>query len=69
MVYDNRVGMSDAEAQRCFEMFARGDDVGRIPEGMGIGLYSVKRIAQQLNAQTRLVSRLNVGTAIGVSLA
>jgi signal transduction histidine kinase len=69
MVYDNGVGMSDAEAQRCFEMFARGDDVGRIPEGMGIGLYSVKRIAQQLNAQTRLVSRLNVGTAIGVSLA
>lgn len=68
MVYDNGIGMTDEQAARCFDAFSREGDTGRIPEGMGLGLYSVKRIANQLNAKVRLISQPDKGTAIGVSL-
>jgi signal transduction histidine kinase len=68
MVYDNGIGMTDAQAAASFEAFARFGDTARVPEGMGIGLYSVKRIAQQLGLPTRLKSRLGKGTSIGLGL-
>jgi len=68
MVYDNGIGMSEEDAARCFEIFSRVGDLSRIPEGMGLGLYSVKRIATQLEVSTRLARKWGVGTAIGVSL-
>jgi signal transduction histidine kinase len=66
MVYDNGIGMSTEQATHCFDIFSRVGDVSRVPEGMG--LYSVKRAANQLNTETRLVSQLDRGTAIGISL-
>ncbi len=68
MVYDNGIGMTDEQTARCFDVFTREGDTERIPEGMGLGLYSVKRIANQLNARVRLISQPDKGTAIGVSL-
>jgi signal transduction histidine kinase len=68
MVYDNGIGMTDAQAAASFEAFARFGDTTRVPEGMGIGLYSVKRIAQLLGLPTRLKSRLGKGTSIGLGL-
>ena len=41
----------------------------RVPEGMGIGLYSVKRMATLLGQSTTLASVPGKGTAVGVSLA
>ncbi len=68
MVYDNGVGMTPEQTAICFDAFVRVGDISRVPEGMGLGLYSVKRMANQLQAQTYLTSKLGVGTAIGVSL-
>jgi signal transduction histidine kinase len=68
MVYDNGIGMSPEHAEKCFDIFSRLGDVNRVPEGLGLGLYSVKRAANQLKTETRLISRLDHGTAIGISL-
>lgn len=68
MVIDTGIGMSEAEAARCFEAFQRFGELERVPEGMGIGLYSVKRMATLLGQATTLRSVSGKGTAIGVSL-
>jgi signal transduction histidine kinase len=67
-VYDNGLGMSPEQTQACFEAFSRFGDTTRVPEGMGIGLFSVKRLAQQMDLPVRIMSRLHHGTAIGVGL-
>lgn len=69
MVIDTGIGMSEADAARCFEAFQRGGELERVPEGMGIGLYSVKRMAALLGQSTMLTSVSGKGTAVGVSLA
>jgi signal transduction histidine kinase len=68
MVYDNGIGMTPEQLKVCFDAFVRVGDISSVPEGMGLGLYSVKRIAAQLNSQTRLSSKINVGAAVGISL-
>lgn len=68
MVYDNGLGMSPEQTRACFEAFSRFGDNTRVPEGMGIGLFSVKQIAQQMHLPLRIMSGLNHGTAIGVGL-
>lgn len=69
MVIDNGIGMSEADAARCFEAFQRGGELERVPEGMGLGLYSVNRMAGLLGQSTTLTSVFGKGTAVGVSLA
>ena len=66
--YGNGLGMSPEQTQACFEAFSRFGDTTRVPEGMGIGLFSVKRLAQQMDLPLRIMSRLHHGTAIGVGL-
>lgn len=68
MVYDNGAGMTAAQAASCFEAYTRADEANQAPEGMGLGLFSVKRIATELGQQIKLVSKLGRGTAIGVSV-
>lgn len=68
MVMDTGIGMSEADASRCFTAFQRFGEPERVPEGMGIGLYSVKRMATLLGQETTLRSTPGKGTAIGVSL-
>jgi len=69
MVIDTGIGMTEADAARCFEAFQRGGELERVPEGMGIGLYSVKRMAALLGQSITLASVSGKGTAVGVSLA
>lgn len=68
MVIDTGIGMSEADAARCFDAFQRGGEPGRVPEGMGLGLYSVKHLAALLEESTTLSSVAGKGTAVGVSL-
>lgn len=68
MVIDTGIGMNEADAARCFDAFQRGGEIERVPEGMGIGLYSVKRMATSLGQLTTLTSVSGKGTAVGVSL-
>lgn len=68
MVIDTGIGMNEADAARCFEAFQRGGELDRVPEGMGIGLYSVKRMACLLGQSITLSSLEGKGTAVGVSL-
>ena len=68
MVIDNGIGMNAEDAARCFEAFQRGGTPERVPEGMGLGLYSVKRMAELLGQSTTLRSVAGKGTAVGVSL-
>jgi K+-sensing histidine kinase KdpD len=68
MVYDNGAGMTAAEAASCFEAYTRADVANQAPEGIGLGLFSVKRITAELGQEVKLVSRLGKGTAIGVSV-
>lgn len=68
MVMDTGIGMSEADAGRCFNAFQRFGEPERVPEGMGIGLYSVKRMTTLLGQETTLKSTPGKGTAIGVSL-
>lgn len=68
VVMDTGVGMNQVDADRCFEAFQRFGEPDRVPEGMGIGLYSVKRMATLLGQETILRSTPGKGTAVGVSL-
>lgn len=68
MVIDTGIGMNDADAARCFDAFQRGGEIERVPEGMGLGLYSVKRMATVLGQSITLNSAPGRGTAVGVSL-
>lgn len=68
MVIDTGIGMNEAEAVQCFEAFQRVGEIERVPEGMGIGLYSVKRMAALLGQKTMLKSVSGRGTTVGVSL-
>ena len=65
---DTGEGMSPEQAQKCFEAFTRFGDTQRIPEGMGLGLFSVRQLAMALRGQTYLKSREGHGTVIGVGL-
>jgi signal transduction histidine kinase len=68
LVLDTGVGMSEAQARACFEAFTRFDEAAVIPEGLGLGLYSVHHLAAQLGAKTHLASRQGHGTVVGISL-
>jgi signal transduction histidine kinase len=65
---DTGDGMSPVQAQKCFDAFTRFGDTQRIPEGMGLGLFSVRQLASAIGAQTHLRSREGHGTVIGVGL-
>lgn len=69
MVIDNGIGMNEADAARCFDAFQRGGTPTRVPEGMGLGLYSVKRLSELLGMAVTLKSVEGKGTVVGVSLA
>jgi signal transduction histidine kinase len=65
---DTGEGMSPEQAQKCFEAFTRFGDTQRIPEGMGLGLFSVRQLASAIGAQTHLKSVQGRGTVIGVGM-
>lgn len=68
VVADTGIGMNEEQAAQCFDAFKRFGDIEKVPEGMGIGLYSVKKMAQALGVRTSLVSWPGKGTVVSVSL-
>lgn len=68
LCWDTGAGMSKAQMQQCFDAFTRFEADQHIPEGLGLGLFSVRELARNLGVPTWLQSRLGRGTCIGVGL-
>ena len=65
-VWDTGPGIAQADQQRIFEEFRRGDDVPG--QGLGLGLSIADRIATLLDAPLSLRSRVGRGTVFAVDL-
>jgi signal transduction histidine kinase len=68
VVMDTGCGMTQEQATQCFEAFKRFAPPHSAPEGMGLGLYSVKQTAHALGLKTLLRSVPGKGTAVWLSL-
>jgi PAS domain S-box-containing protein len=64
-VHDNGLGLTDAEQDKLFVMFRR---LHTHVEGTGVGLYMVKRIAENAGGTIRVESRVGVGSTFTVVL-
>ncbi len=60
-VRDDGLGMSETVKQKAFDMFFRGNELS---QGIGLGLFKVKMIADRLNGKITLESTQNQGTSI-----
>lgn len=68
LCWDTGPGMPPEQAQQCFEAFTRFDPEQKVPEGLGLGLFSVRELARGLGVPTLLQSQPGRGTCIGVAL-
>lgn len=68
LCWDTGPGMPPEQAAQCFEAFTRFDPEQKVPEGLGLGLFSVRELAASLGMPTWLQSRPGRGTCIGVGL-
>lgn len=68
LCWDTGPGMPPEQAAQCFEAFTRFDPEQKVPEGLGLGLFSVRELARCLGVTTWLQSWLGQGTCIGVAL-
>ncbi len=68
LCWDTGPGMPPEQAAQCFEAFTRYDPEQQVPEGLGLGLFSVRELARGLGVPTWLQSRPGHGTCIGVAL-
>jgi two-component system phosphate regulon sensor histidine kinase PhoR len=69
MVKDNGLGIEKEEQKLIFKKFYRiiNNNV-HTTTGLGIGLYQVQQIVQQLNGNIELISKINTGTTFKISL-
>ncbi|TDS56513.1 sensor histidine kinase [Myroides indicus] len=69
MVKDNGLGIEKEEQKLIFKKFYRiiNNNV-HTTTGLGIGLYQVQQIVQQLNGNIELLSKINTGTTFKISL-
>ncbi len=65
---DNGIGMSAEQVQRCFDAFERFGHHGADVQGLGLGLYSVKQLAQAMGLPIRLASMQGRGTTVAIGL-
>lgn len=63
MVEDHGKGIQKKSLERVFEIFYKANSV---KEGMGIGLYLVKKIVEKHNGKIKITSQLNVGTKVEI---
>jgi signal transduction histidine kinase len=68
LCWDTGPGMQPEQAAQCFEAFTRFDAEQKVPEGLGLGLFSVRELARALGVPTWLQSQPGRGTCIGVGL-
>ncbi|HSX28780.1 MAG TPA: ATP-binding protein [Candidatus Saccharimonadales bacterium] len=68
-VKDTGIGISKSDQKRLFEKFFRSEDYRtRESSGTGLGLYLVKKLAEQLNAKISIESRLNFGSTFRITI-
>ena len=60
-ITDQGVGVPEGEHDAIFDRFWRGSNVGDVP-GSGVGLWSVRRIAEQHGGSLAVASRLGEGS-------
>lgn len=65
-VHDTGHGIAEADHQRLFEEFRRGENA--VGQGLGLGLAIADRIAQLLDAPLQLRSRVGMGSVFAVSV-
>src|SRR5207248_2482025 len=61
-VRDYGVGIPSADLVRIFEPFARGDNVGSLDRGAGLGLWSTRQIVEQHGGSIAVHSREGEGS-------
>ncbi len=66
-VCDRGIGIDPRHAERCFERFWRGDS-DSAPNGVGLGLYLVRRLVERQNGWVSLRPRDGGGTVVEVRL-
>lgn len=66
-IRDNGIGIAPDDLKQLFEPFHRGQNVRRIP-GTGLGLVVVKKCVDLHDGQINIISELNLGTTVNVTL-
>ncbi len=66
-IEDTGIGISDYDLKRVFEPFFTGDNGRKVRNSTGIGLFICQNIAERLNHQIALTSKVGVGTKVVVS--
>ncbi|GHU79247.1 PAS domain-containing sensor histidine kinase [Clostridia bacterium] len=68
-VIDTGIGIAKADREKIFEKFYRAEDFHtRKSEGIGLGLYIVKKLAKKLEAEITLESRPGFGSTFTLKL-
>ncbi len=67
-VVDTGIGIAAHEVERVFEEFYQIDHSSKRPEGLGLGLSIVRRIAQLLDCAVEVESQVGVGTTFRVTV-
>lgn len=68
-IHDTGIGISDEEQQRLFHPYYQGDaTISRRFGGSGLGLVICKKLAEAMNGNIHVTSKLNQGTIFCVTL-
>ena len=65
---DNGSGMSPAQVNACFEAFTQFGKTEQSMRTLGLGLYSFRHLAEQMQFKVQLKSQLGKGTMIGFAV-
>ena len=66
-VEDNGIGMTKAQSDRLFELYAQGDRTKR-SIGLGLGLYLCRQIVEAHGGEISVISRHNIGSKFSFTL-
>ncbi len=67
-IEDTGVGMSPTQLQKIFQPFEQVGDIGKRPEGTGLGLTISQRITTLMGSQIKVQSRLGEGSIFSLDL-
>ncbi len=65
---DNGSGMSPTQVNACFEAFTQFGKTEHAMRTLGLGLYSFRHLAEQMQLKVQLKSQLGKGTMIGFAV-
>ncbi|MCB0021312.1 MAG: ATP-binding protein, partial [Anaerolineales bacterium] len=67
-IRDTGPGISPTDRARIFEAFFRGQQAGRFPQGLGLGLTIARELVEAHGGRLNLDSREGVGSAFTITL-